>query len=277
MKQPYNFQVRIVTALIFGVLLISTIFLSIYAFAALMLLAVVLGMTEFYHFLSVKLALSQKITGYISGAALFVLVVLVNNHVMDADWLWLIVPALLAPFVSVMFSRSNLGIESAGATLAGIAFIALPLSLLVSIMGFNDDFLYMSGAELVMMFLILIWVYDSAAYIIGSGIGKNKLFKRWSPAKTWEGSIGGLFFTILAATAISLVYEEIAFIHWLIIAFLTTIFATLGDLCESMLKRNAGIKDSGKLLPGHGGILDRFDALFFSAPLVFLYIKFVVI
>jgi len=120
--------------------------------------------------------------------------------------------------------------------------------------------------------LNLIWANDSGAYIVGSLIGKNKLFERISPKKSWEGFIGGGIFSMLAAWLISLFVVEISLIDWLVIAIITFIFGTFGDLIESLLKRMVKVKDSGHILPGHGGILDRFDSIIVSAPMVFIYL-----
>jgi phosphatidate cytidylyltransferase len=118
------------------------------------------------------------------------------------------------------------------------------------------------------------WSNDSGAYIVGSLLGKHKLFERISPKKTWEGFIGGALFTLLAAWIISKFLHELSLIHWLVVGTITFTCGTFGDLIESQLKRSANMKDSGKILPGHGGILDRFDSILFSAPIVFVYLMF---
>jgi len=119
----------------------------------------------------------------------------------------------------------------------------------------------------------LIWIYDSGAYLVGVSIGKHRLFERISPKKSWEGAIGGTVFAVAAAYFISGLIPEIKMIHWIAISVVLVISATFGDLTESMFKRYFGIKDSGHILPGHGGMLDRFDSLFFVVPAVFAYIK----
>jgi phosphatidate cytidylyltransferase len=120
---------------------------------------------------------------------------------------------------------------------------------------------------------ILIWSSDTFAYLAGRAFGKRKLFESVSPKKTWEGFIGGTVLTILFSVILSH-YFKIPIFQNLLIAFLTVVFGTLGDLVESMLKRQYGIKDSGQILPGHGGVLDRFDALFISLPLTTLVYYF---
>jgi phosphatidate cytidylyltransferase len=135
----------------------------------------------------------------------------------------------------------------------------------------NNEFNY----ELLIGFFILNWSGDTGAYLVGSAIGKNKLLERISPKKTIEGSLGGLILTVLIAYFISMVFKQVSLLDWIIVAILIVIFGTAGDLFESMIKRKAEVKDSGTLIPGHGGILDRFDSILFSAPVVFIYLNII--
>jgi phosphatidate cytidylyltransferase len=127
-------------------------------------------------------------------------------------------------------------------------------------------------------FFILLWVNDSGAYLVGSSLGRTKLFERVSPKKTWEGMIGGLLATIAVAWVYSkwgMVKQDLVMLsslHWIIIGVLVSVFGTLGDLVESHLKRTAGVKDSGILIPGHGGVLDRFDGYLLSLPMVYTFV-----
>jgi phosphatidate cytidylyltransferase len=120
---------------------------------------------------------------------------------------------------------------------------------------------------------ILIWANDTFAYIVGKSIGKHKLFERISPKKTIEGFIGGMIFTVAGAYILgqSNYFDFITPWQWMAFAAILVVFGTLGDLVESQLKRNAGVKDSGKIMPGHGGILDRLDSVLFAIPFLFLY------
>ena len=121
---------------------------------------------------------------------------------------------------------------------------------------------------------ILIWTNDTFAYLVGKSLGKNKLFERISPKKTIEGFIGGMFFAILAGVIISQYYvTSHSFMVWMIIAVIVSIFGTIGDLVESKFKRLANVKDSGNIMPGHGGVYDRLDSIIFVAPFVFLLFK----
>ena len=124
--------------------------------------------------------------------------------------------------------------------------------------------------------LVLIWVNDSFAFLVGKNFGKRKLFESVSPKKTIEGFIGGLLFAILTSYIISIYNKEFTFLNWMIIAVIISTIGTIGDLIESKFKRFANVKDSGNIMPGHGGILDRLDSLLFVAPFVYLYVKFII-
>jgi phosphatidate cytidylyltransferase len=153
-------------------------------------------------------------------------------------------------------------------TVFGIFYISLPLMLLNHIVYFTGEY---SGKILLFIF-ILIWASDTGAYLFGITLGKHRLFERISPKKSWEGFFGGFLIAQLAAFFIAKYSGTLVFMHWGIIAAIIAVFGTLGDLAESMIKRSIGIKDSGKLLPGHGGVLDRFDSLVFTIPIIFTYL-----
>lgn len=130
--------------------------------------------------------------------------------------------------------------------------------------------------QLMISILSIIWVNDSFAFLVGKNIGKNKLFPSVSPNKTVEGFLGGMFFSLLAALVIYKFYDHFSLFHWIMISLIVSIFGTIGDLVVSKFKRQANIKDSSNLMPGHGGILDRFDSLLFASPFVYLYINFLI-
>ena len=124
-------------------------------------------------------------------------------------------------------------------------------------------------------FMLMLWANDTGAYKFGVRFGKHKLFERHSPKKTWEGFFGGLATGLIAAYLISAQFGDLTIMQWLSVSLIIGTAGTFGDLFESMLKRSMSIKDSGSLLPGHGGLLDRFDGLLFAAPLVFIYLYWI--
>jgi phosphatidate cytidylyltransferase len=122
--------------------------------------------------------------------------------------------------------------------------------------------------------LIILWMYDTGAYLSGSAIGKHKLMKSISPNKSWEGLLGGGILSLVTSVIMAVILQTPDLGTWIIIAVIIIVFGTLGDLFESMLKRKTGIKDTGSVLPGHGGLLDRFDSLLFVIPPALLWLWF---
>jgi phosphatidate cytidylyltransferase len=127
--------------------------------------------------------------------------------------------------------------------------------------------------KIIIGIFVLLWVNDTFAYLIGKNFGKHKLFEKVSPKKTIEGFVGGFIFTIIASFIISYFFDFLSPFEWFIIALIVGIFGNLGDLIESKFKRIAGVKDSGKIMPGHGGLLDRLDSFIFVVPYTFIYLK----
>jgi|TARA_B110000971_G_scaffold51434_1_gene52006 phosphatidate cytidylyltransferase len=127
--------------------------------------------------------------------------------------------------------------------------------------------------QIILGIFMLIWANDSFAYIVGKNFGKQKLFSSISPKKTVEGFLGGVFFAALSSYFIALIAPSLSFTNWLIISVLVSVFGTLGDLVESKYKRQAAVKDSGKIMPGHGGMLDRLDSAIFAAPFIYLFLR----
>ncbi|MBL4568439.1 MAG: phosphatidate cytidylyltransferase [Flavobacteriaceae bacterium] len=155
-----------------------------------------------------------------------------------------------------------------------IRYIIFPFCFLTLIPFASGTYQY----EILICILIFIWVNDSFAFIVGSTIGKNKLFEQVSPKKTTEGFFGGWIFSLIAAYFIFKLHKgtNIQLMDWFLIASLISIFGTIGDLVESKFKRQARIKDSGTIMPGHGGLLDRLDSLYFVAPFIYLYLHYII-
>ncbi|GLB52089.1 phosphatidate cytidylyltransferase [Neptunitalea chrysea] len=154
--------------------------------------------------------------------------------------------------------------------ITGIFYIGAGCIFLTMIPYQNEGF----SKLLIIGIFILIWVNDSFAYLTGRLFGKHKLFERVSPKKTVEGFLGGLVFSIAASVLLFKYTKEMNLTNWVVLSFVIVIFGTLGDLIESKFKRSAGIKDSGAILPGHGGMLDRLDSLVFAAPFAYACIQF---
>lgn len=197
---------------------------------------------------------------------------------------WVEVPTLI---ISIIFSllilelyhNKESAINNIGGTLLGIFFIGMFPSAAISIREFYSEniLLYNQGGYLFSSILITIWMCDSAAYFLGTAYGKHRLFVRISPKKSWEGAIAGFIFSVLSMSALKIIILD--FFSWydvIVIGIIIGIFGQLGDLVESLIKRDAGVKDSSSIIPGHGGILDRFDSLIFVSPLIYFYLNYFV-
>ncbi|MCB0751334.1 MAG: phosphatidate cytidylyltransferase, partial [Ignavibacteriae bacterium] len=162
-------------------------------------------------------------------------------------------------------------------TFLGILYIGLFSSTILMIREFfaDSEMLYPEGGYLIISIMVSIWVCDSAAFFLGSAFGKHKLFPRVSPNKSWEGAIAGFIFAIITMIAAkATVLDILTLTDVIIIGTIVGVIGQIGDLVESLIKRDAGVKDSSALIPGHGGIFDRFDSLFLTAPAVYCYLHF---
>lgn len=148
-------------------------------------------------------------------------------------------------------------------------YISSAFVFLILIANYNNPY----DSNILFGSFILVWVNDSFAYLIGKNFGKQKLFEKISPKKTVEGFLGGLFFSCVASYFIATFTQTLNFTSWLILSIIISVFGTLGDLIESKFKRQANVKDSGIIMPGHGGLLDRLDSIIFAAPFIYLFLR----
>lgn len=182
-------------------------------------------------------------------------------------------PLLISIFIIELYRNRQKPIHNIASTLLGIFYIAFPFALLNYFALSYASYSIGYKTSILIGFFVLTWANDSGAYAFGVSLGRNKLFPKVSPKKSWEGLIGGIFTTMLAAWILSLFYFEVSRFHWLTIGLIVAIMSVFGDLVASMFKRSVGVKDSGKFLPGHGGMLDRFDCMLLSVPVVFVYLE----
>jgi phosphatidate cytidylyltransferase len=192
-------------------------------------------------------------------------------------WLGLIIIFLL-PITELLFTK-NIRPKNIGHSFFGLLYISLSWGLMMDLYRVIDvhvhDTVYVVAGKMIPIFIIVaIWVNDTMAYIVGSLIGRTPLSKI-SPKKTWEGTVGGIILSIGVVGLISFYGFKLGWLtyHLVIIAAIAAVVGTAGDLLESKLKRMAGVKDSGSLMPGHGGFLDRFDSLILATPFVWLYVQ----
>jgi len=207
---------------------------------------------------------------------IFVILIMLNSYFNFIENMFAVFAAYVV-FLSIfeLFRHKGSAINNIGATLLSSLYIGLFTAALVAIRqntAFESD--YSKGGLLIISMFASIWACDSAAYYFGSAFGKHKLFPRVSPNKSWEGSIAGFIFAIVMMIVAKTIVLDISWASVIIIGLITGIFGQVGDLIESLFKRDAKVKDSSHMIPGHGGIFDRFDSILFSAPLVYLYLQF---
>ena len=279
---------RAITAAVFVVVLLAGICFNYITFSSLFFLVSIWGLIEFYQ-LSEKLgAKPYKTMGIVVGAFMFLYSIISNTNAVLFLPLEAVFPLILvlifSVFIVALFDNKPNVILNITYTFTGILYTIVPFMLLLNITCLDRAFTFNNVTNLwyndcapynfhyVLGIILLIWASDVGAYLVGSLIGKHKLFERISPGKTWEGTIGAFIINIGCAFIIAHLFQELALKHWIVISVLVSVFGTIGDLVESMFKRQAGIKDSGKIMPGHGGILDRFDSLLFVSPFVYAYL-----
>lgn len=277
-----NLMVRTLSGLVLVAVFVGAVLGSQWSFGALLLLILVGGQTEFYK-LARETGLSpQRWMGLAVGMLLFALNFIVfrqfSRSVTDeaggAVLYLLLYIGLLLPtlFVCELFRRSATPLANLGATLLGVLYVAVPLSLLLYVPVLAGDGVW--RPETVLCYIFIIWANDVFAYLVGMTFGRHRLCERLSPKKSWEGFFGGLAGAV--ATGLAAAYAlDTNYWVWGGLALVASLSGVAGDLVESMFKREAGVKDSGQVIPGHGGVLDRFDALLLSAPYVFLYLLLV--
>ena len=262
--------VRSVSGLVLVSVLLACICISPFAYASLLLVVVTVGTFEMSRLMQMNSTLGICIGQAVTLGA-FVLAALVALQVVGQRWLLLELPLLMLPFLYALFSVKHDAKPIFTYLFASLTFLSLPSSLML-FMYREDLFGTLSGPWLIVLVFCLLWANDIFAYLTGKLLGKHKLFPRISPGKTIEGSLGGLVFTLVAVAVFAHYADWLPHSAAIGMAVIAVVFGTLGDLCESMLKRQAGVKDSGKLIPGHGGILDRFDSVMFSVPFIFVYL-----
>lgn len=270
-----NFWSRAVTGALFVVIILGSVLLSRILFSLLFLGVALLSVREFYLLVNNVRGLKvQFVPGIIAAGILYISFALVSLEIVGRQILLinLLLPVLL--FINELYQDNETPIQNISLTILGVVYVGLPFALLT--MFFNPgliDGAYYPG--ILLSFFIILWSYDSFAYLTGVLIGRHKMFPRISPKKSWEGLAGGFVAGLAAAWILSGFYDVFSLVNWLIIGGIIMIFGTFGDLSESLLKRSLNIKDSGKALPGHGGLLDRFDAALFAVPAVFIYINLI--
>lgn len=273
-----NFILRTLTGILFVLILVGGIIGGSVPFGILFLIITLLSVREFCTLVN-QYEQGIHLNTYlctIAGGLLF-LTFYHYQHISS----WVILPLylcfLIAILVVQLYAKKSNPAGNWAFSFMSQVYVALPFALLNVIAciipnaGSNSTYSYILPLSL----FIFTWINDTGAYCVGVTLGKHRLFERISPKKSWEGSIGGAIFCIIAAVILAHFFPILNSWEWIGFALVVVVFGTWGDLCESLIKRHWGIKDSGKILPGHGGMLDRFDSTLLAVPAVLVYLLLV--
>lgn len=269
--------VRTLSGAIYIALIVVSTLISPYTLFLFFILLIGIGMFEFYKMIEQNSAVKvDKKISILGGIYIFISGFCYFAGILPVKYmsLWLVIFAFI--LIKELYSKNENPITNIATAVLGQIYIAMPI-LMITSLGFQqaDDNSIIYYPLFILMFFIFIWISDTGAYLVGSLFGKHKLFKRISPKKTWEGFLGGLILNIIAAFIINRFYPgNLTLANWIIFAIIIDIAGTFGDLTESLFKRSLKIKDSGKLIPGHGGILDRIDSSLTASIAASIYFIF---
>ena len=271
-----NFIIRTLTGVTIVLIQVLCTYLSPLSLAGLFLLLTALTVNEFLGLLSRTGTVKVNRPIVIMGSC-YLFFAFWLNCLTDGESLIIFAPYLiflLYSYIKELYIKNPNPIVNLGATMLSQMYIVLPLSL-INVLAFKDFACFDGEAPyyaIPLAIYVFIWANDTGAYLVGSLIGRHRLFPRISPKKSWEGSIGGALLTVGCGVAVAQFCSFMNVWQWIGMALVVVVFGTFGDLTESMIKRHLGIKDSGNMLPGHGGILDRLDSMLFAIPAVMVYI-----
>lgn len=263
-------KTRAITAIFFTIVMLASIFLGGYTFTFFYLALSLVSLLEFFKLIKTAGIRPHRNIAVIAASLIFLMTAGYHYLQFETKYMLLLVPLIFSVFISELYKKEKIPFANISYTFVGFIYVTIPFCFFYSLGFIADSSAY--SFHLPLAFLLMLWGNDTGAYLFGVKFGKTRLFERHSPKKSWEGFFGGMFTSILVAYLISFQFAEMSFLIWAGMSILIVCFGTLGDLVESMLKRSLNAKDSGTFLPGHGGLLDRFDGLLLAAPVVYTYL-----
>lgn len=264
-------KTRAVTGVVFVAVMLGAMLLGVYVYLFFFTALSAWCLYEFYGIVSSDQRKPNIAIGIIFSIFLFTIGSLVLTGFIEQRYFFVLLPLTVLVYICALFRKRIFPFDDIAYTFLGNLYVSIPFFFFTALGFLGDQF----DSTIPLGFMLLLWSNDTGAYLVGRRLGKHKLFERISPKKTWEGFIGGLLFALLVSLILQYYFPVLACYEWVSIALLIGIFGTLGDLVESMLKRSLHVKDSGNILPGHGGFLDRFDGLLVAAPIVYCFLIFV--
>lgn len=265
-----NLAQRAIAAIVGVSIILVAILYNEWTFWILFLTISVLTQREFYKLLKLDENHPLSFYGIVCGIILNALTFLIEKELLPFRDYYLIIPLLTTTFFIKLYRKKDTKpFANLGYTFLGIIYVAVPFALI------NEMVLTESGyvPQLILGCLFMLWGNDTGAYFAGRFLGKRKLFERVSPKKTWEGFFGGAITSLIIAFILTKCFDNLLGWQWYGVAVIIFITGTLGDLVESLFKRSIAIKDSGNMIPGHGGFMDRFDGLLLSMPFIVTFLK----
>ena len=261
---------RIIAALVGVSVILGAIFWSEWSYFALFFFICMFCLLEFYKLLGLDGNLPLKTFGTLNGLLIYVLTFFIERGTIAPKFYMLIFIGFSAVYLIKLYrTKDSKPFVGIALTFLGVVYIGVPFAMLNIVVFFDGQ--YHSG--IIIGSLFMLWASDTGAYFSGKNFGKRKLFERISPKKTWEGSLGGAILAAGMGYLFSTFYSSLSLDQWLSISAIIVIAGTYGDLIESLFKRSIMIKDSGRVIPGHGGFLDRFDGLLIASPFIAAYLK----
>ncbi|MDO5664137.1 MAG: phosphatidate cytidylyltransferase [Bacteroidia bacterium] len=274
---------NLLTRTVAGIIYIAVILIGIlggkYSFISVFGVFLAVGLFEFYRMVEKNRSHAiSKVFNIASGVLIFLSAYLYLENICKIALPIISILYLLILFVSVVFTSQKDILHTIIYSVFGQIYITVPLSTLMLISYQHQTLSNTYYYAFVLAIFVFIWVNDTAAFMVGSLFGKHKLIERISPKKTVEGFIGGIVFSVLAAIVLSSTFfTDYSSAFWIGFGIIAALFGTLGDLFESLIKRTYEVKDSGSLIPGHGGILDRIDSLLIAIPAIYIYLSIILV
>lgn len=270
LKNYSNLAQRIITALIGAAVIIGGVVYSEWTYFAVFFFIALMTLWEFYGLAGLDGMVVQRTFGTICGMIIFTLSFLIEHKDISYRYYFLIFPLVSCVYMIKLYKKfERKPFTNIAYTFLGIFYVAMPYALL-NIAAFESG---TYNFEIIFGCLFILWASDTGAYIAGTLFGRRKLFERISPKKSWEGAVGGAVLAFAFAFMMQMYFTVLAPWQWYCVAAIIIVGGIYGDLIESLLKRSIEIKDSGSMLPGHGGFLDRFDGLLISAPFIVAFLE----